>query len=567
MEKHVVSYKNMKISVITIAFNAYKEIEKTIQSVVTQQYDNYEYIIVDGASTDGTVDIIKKYYKSISKWISEPDSGIYNAMNKAINMASGEYCIFMNAGDMFANQLVLKQASLFLDDDFDVLTGCEISTKDGKVIDYVQPIEKVTKEHFFVTSISHQASFIKRSLLLRYPYDETLKLVSDWKFWLQTIVFGNCTYRPMDIDVCIFNHDGLTFSLNNIGKVEREKVIKEFYNEKDINYLSQKYNSYIYKLKQKIIRRIWNRQSFDLFKRKLKTIYSYINVLGIIGIPIAFLNSIKKKRCYLIVQKTISKYLKRNYSQFIQDTILEQKQIIEKGKDPIWVCWWQGEKMMPLVPKICIKKIRENLNKNQCLIIIDKTNYNKYINIPQYIIDNVNKGNISITNFSNILRFGLLSKYGGLWIDATCYTTSIIPDISSIEFYSSKKYSDDDYSYISKYRWASYLIGGKQRLIFTNMFILFLEYCKRESLFVDYLLLDYFLNLIYNESSICKESIDKLGISEPNILDLQKQMNEQYNKDKFPNGIFHKLSWKIKFNPYIEGTTQKTFWGEIIENI
>ena len=88
MEKHVVSYKNMKISVITIAFNAYKEIEKTIQSVVTQQYDNYEYIIVDGASTDGTVDIIKKYYKSISKWISEPDSGIYNAMNKAINMVN-----------------------------------------------------------------------------------------------------------------------------------------------------------------------------------------------------------------------------------------------------------------------------------------------------------------------------------------------------------------------------------------------------------------------------------------------------------------------------------------------
>lgn len=557
----------MKISVITVSFNAASCIEKTIKSVINQKYNNFEYIVVDGKSTDDTVKIIQKYHTNISKWVSEPDTGIYNAMNKAVRMANGEYCIFMNAGDMFANQLVLKQASLFLDDDFDVLTGREISTKDGKVIDYVQPIKKVTKEHFFVTSISHQASFIKRSLLLRYPYDENLKLVSDWKFWLQTIVFGDSTYRSIDIDVCIFNHDGLTFSLNNIGKVEREKVIQEFYGEKDINYLSKKYKSNIYKLEQKIIRKFWKDEYFILFKRKLKTIYAYIKVLGLIGILIAVLNSIKKKRCNLIVQKTIAKYLKGKYRQFIKNTVPIQKKIIEGGKDPIWVCWWQGERMMPIVPKVCIKKIRENLNNNQCLIIIDKTNYNKYINIPQYIIDNVNRGNISITNFSDILRFGLLSTYGGLWIDATCYVTSTIPDISSREFYSSKQHFNGDYSYISRYRWASYLIGGQQRLIFANMFILFLEYCKRESLFVDYLLLDYFLNLIYDESPICKASMDKLPVTEPHILDLQKQINEKYSKGKMPEGIFHKLSWKIKFIPYIDGTTQKTFWGEIIENI
>lgn len=557
----------MKISVITVSFNAASCIEKTIKSVISQKYNNFEYIVVDGKSTDGTVKIIQKYHTHISKWVSEPDTGIYNAMNKAVRMANGEYCIFMNAGDMFANQLVLKQASLFLDDDFDVLTGREISTKDGKVIDYVQPIKKVTKEHFFVTSISHQASFIKRSLLLRYPYDENLKLVSDWKFWLQTIVFGDSTYRSIDIDVCIFNHDGLTFSLNNIGKVEREKVIQELYSRKDIECLSRKYNNQIYTLRNKIVRKFWKDEYSILFKKKLKTIYSYIKVLGFIGIPIAILNSIKKKRCNLIVQKTISKYLRGKYRQFIKNTVPIQKKIIEGGKDPIWVCWWQGEKMMPIVPKVCIKKIRENLNNNQCLIIIDKTNYNKYINIPRYIVDNVNRGNISITNFSDILRFGLLSTYGGLWIDATCYVTSTIPDISSREFYSSKQHFNGDYSYISRYRWASYLIGGQQRLIFANMFILFLEYCKRESLFVDYLLLDYFLNLIYDESPICKASMDKLPVTEPHILDLQKQINEKYSKGKMPEGIFHKLSWKIKFMPYIDGTTQKTFWGEIIDKI
>lgn len=135
----------MKISVITISYNAASCIESTINSVIAQKYDDFEYIIVDGVSNDGTLDIIQKYDKSISHWISEPDSGIYNAMNKAVRMASGEYCIFMNAGDIFANPLVLKQVSFFLNDNFDYLCGNEISLKDGKVIDYVVAPKCITK--------------------------------------------------------------------------------------------------------------------------------------------------------------------------------------------------------------------------------------------------------------------------------------------------------------------------------------------------------------------------------------------------------------------------------------
>ena len=115
----------MKISVITVSYNAVDVIERTIQSVARQRYDDYEYIIVDGNSNDGTVDVIKRNTDNITKWMSEPDCGIYNAMNKAVRMACGEYCIFMNAGDMFATPLAMKAASLFLDDDFDVVTGRE----------------------------------------------------------------------------------------------------------------------------------------------------------------------------------------------------------------------------------------------------------------------------------------------------------------------------------------------------------------------------------------------------------------------------------------------------------
>ena len=98
----------MKISIITVCFNAVGVIEKTILSVISQTYNDVEYIIIDGGSTDGTLDIVKKYENYIAYWISEPDSGIYNAMNKGVKYATGLYCNFMNAGDFFINEKVLE---------------------------------------------------------------------------------------------------------------------------------------------------------------------------------------------------------------------------------------------------------------------------------------------------------------------------------------------------------------------------------------------------------------------------------------------------------------------------
>lgn len=101
--------KHPKVSVITVSFNAVKEIEKTILSVLNQTYDNIEYIIIDGGSTDGTVDIIKKYADRIAYWVSEPDGGIYFGMNKGIKVATGEWINFMNAGDLFYSKYVVEK--------------------------------------------------------------------------------------------------------------------------------------------------------------------------------------------------------------------------------------------------------------------------------------------------------------------------------------------------------------------------------------------------------------------------------------------------------------------------
>lgn len=225
----------MKISVITISYNAATCIEDTIKSVISQQYDNFEYIIVDGNSNDGTLDIIKKYQNIIDKWISEPDSGIYNAMNKAIKMSSGDYCLFMNAGDFFIDKDVLHRADIFLDGKFDVLTGKEIHIQNNKVVDYIIPPIVLTMNRLYNSSICHQSSFIKRDLLLKFPYDEKLRLVSDWKFWIETVILNNAQYKAIDTDVACFNREGATYKQIELGKKERKQVLQELIPMKILN--------------------------------------------------------------------------------------------------------------------------------------------------------------------------------------------------------------------------------------------------------------------------------------------------------------------------------------------
>ena len=115
------------ISIITVVFNGEKYLEETIQSVINQTYSNVEYIIIDGGSTDGTLDIIKKYEKKIDYWVSEKDKGIYDAMNKGIDVASGEWINFMNASDIFYNSDVLKYTfNKKLKDNYAVIAGTYI---------------------------------------------------------------------------------------------------------------------------------------------------------------------------------------------------------------------------------------------------------------------------------------------------------------------------------------------------------------------------------------------------------------------------------------------------------
>lgn len=220
----------MKYSVITINFNNCEGLRKTIMSVVAQTYKDYEYIVIDGGSTDGSVDVIKEYSDSIMYWVSEPDSGIYNAMNKGVAQAHGDYCIFMNSGDFFYNAKVLESFSNYNMQE-DLVIGNLVSVRDGCVL-FAPPQRDISMYYLYSGTIPHQSSFIKTELLRLYPYDESLRIVSDWKFFVQIVVLHNCSVRYIDAVVAKFDTDGISTSNPDKMWREKERVLKSMFPER-----------------------------------------------------------------------------------------------------------------------------------------------------------------------------------------------------------------------------------------------------------------------------------------------------------------------------------------------
>ena len=209
----------MKYSVITINYNNVEGLRKTIESVVAQTFNDYEYIVIDGGSTDDSVSVIKEYSDRINYWVSEPDRGIYNAMNKGVAHAHGDYCIFINSGDCFYNQTVLEQVNAANPIENIVVGKVAIDNQDNIISP--PPQGELSMYHLYSGSIPHQGSFIKTELLRKYPYDESLRISSDWKFFIQAIVMHNCSIRYIDDVVAKFDTEG--FSTSNPDKMWREK--------------------------------------------------------------------------------------------------------------------------------------------------------------------------------------------------------------------------------------------------------------------------------------------------------------------------------------------------------
>ena len=226
----------MKLSIITINRNNASGLEKTMQSVVSQSFKDFEYVIVDGASTDGSVEMIKKYESQFAhlRWLSEPDAGIYNAMNKGIRMASGDYIQILNSADALASDEVTEKMLAALEEQGkpSILYGNMIKCfLDGrKMVDKCFAGQEITMLGMYTGTLNHDPAYIRRDLFEKYGYyDETLKIVSDWKWYLQAIILGGEKPQYVDMDVTLFDMTGVSESEGSRAKIkeERRKVLEE----------------------------------------------------------------------------------------------------------------------------------------------------------------------------------------------------------------------------------------------------------------------------------------------------------------------------------------------------
>lgn len=200
----------MKFSIITVNYNNKEGLRKTIESVINQTFRDFEYIVIDGGSTDGSVDILKEYDQHINYWVSEEDSGIYNAMNKGIAKAHGEYLNFMNSGDCFYSLDILERVAKYqYDTDFIVGRDYHYSAEKQQGHASVLP-PRTTMIHFFVATLDHQSTFIKKELFNNSPYNENHRLVSDWIFFIEKIVKEQKKVQFISDIVCRREEGGLS---------------------------------------------------------------------------------------------------------------------------------------------------------------------------------------------------------------------------------------------------------------------------------------------------------------------------------------------------------------------
>ena len=220
---------NIKFSVITIVFNGEKEIEKTINSVISQTYNNIEYILIDGGSKDKTMSIVQKYNEFFSTIVSERDNGIYNAMNKGLSYATGDYVIFANSGDAIAQNDILEKVAKSITDCKilpELVYGNYAESKDGHVGNEI--ISYGHKRIWYGMFASHQSMFYKVDFIKKHniTFDESYKIAADYKFTMQTVVNGK---HFLKVPYCISLFDTTGISSNNMdqGLQEADRARKE----------------------------------------------------------------------------------------------------------------------------------------------------------------------------------------------------------------------------------------------------------------------------------------------------------------------------------------------------
>ena len=214
----------MKLSIITINWNNREGLRATMENVLGQSArDQFEYVVVDGGAPDGSGEMLASEYDGrLDTWTRQPIKPIYRKMNMGVERATGDYLLFLNSGDALNDADVVRDVLPHLDGTHDLVIG---TIMEGKRRTRVP--DDITYLWMYKASIPHNGAFIKRELLVKHPYDETLTIVSDWKFFLQALILDNCSYKLIDRDIAYFDQTGISSTRPLQVEEERRKVLDD----------------------------------------------------------------------------------------------------------------------------------------------------------------------------------------------------------------------------------------------------------------------------------------------------------------------------------------------------
>ncbi len=259
--------------------------------------------------------------------------------------------------------------------------------------------------------------------------------------------------------------------------------------------------------------------------------------------------------------RLVSQYLLKKYGYIIERSKKEKYENRIGNSNYIWICWWQGLENAPKLVKACVANIQKKYGKEKHIVIVDKHNYDKYVDIPFVILNKVQKGNFPLTFLADILRFCLLDKYGGIWIDATVFLNKKI-SIDQYCFFSIK-HNLYTHWHVCRGKWSTFFIAsGANNTGVSIIKEILLAYAKNENTLMAYLLLDAVIGIVYDKVDVFKKQVDDVPVNNDRVFLMQHNLNTEIDQFQIPADI-NKLSYKFKYKSKING--KETVYGYILQ--
>lgn len=260
----------------------------------------------------------------------------------------------------------------------------------------------------------------------------------------------------------------------------------------------------------------------------------------------------------------IQLYLKKRYLTVLSAAIQTEPEYTEKSEldGSIWICWFQGLDNAPEIVQKCIQSIRRHAGSHRVVIVTEQNMFD-LVQLPDYIRDKYKSGTITMQNFSDILRMALLERYGGVWIDATMFAVSALPEeIFNCNFYTIKRRKGAPF-YIPGGRWSAYFLAAKKNSPLIHCCLrIFFEYWKENVSLIDYFLVDHTINFCYDSNTICRELIDAVPENNPDIYFFRGKYDKFYDPAEWDRikkqTVLFKLSWKEYFDNLLPDTWYST---------